>query len=140
MGYDFKKLGDTAKKVSTYLSTQGIKAAVKTSRYQTEIKAVEVASPTSLEDLLKSVSLKGTISDLSTVEEKAISGKYKAKLIKITASSGPCSTGETFFIVNTFTEKGSLKTKDLAPEKFDLTSSRFNSFDTFDAAVLKGIK
>jgi hypothetical protein len=140
MGYDFKKLGDTAKKVSTYLASKGVKVAVKTSRYQTEIKAVEVASPTSLEDLLKSVGLKGTISDLSTTEEKAISGKYKAKLIKITASSGPCSTGETFFIVNTFTEKGTLKTKDLAPEKFNLTSGRFKSLDTFDTAVLKGIK
>ena len=140
MGYDFKKLGDTANKVSRYLSDKGIKVAVKTSRYQTQIKAVEIASPTSIEDFLKSVGLIGTVSDLSIVEEKAISGTYKAKLVKITTSSEPWSTGETFFIVNTFTEKGTLKTKDLAPEKFNLTSSRFSSLETFDAAVLKGIE
>ena len=140
MGYDFNKFAETSKKVSLHLTNSGYKSSIKTSRYQTEIKAVEVSTPLSLEELFKTIGMEVKISDLSPVQEKAISGKYKAKLVKLTKSFFALASGESFFIVNTHTEKGVLKTKDLAPDKFNLTTVRFDKLDTFDNAVYKGIK
>jgi hypothetical protein len=139
--YDYQKMADTAKKINDHLKKKGISSSIKTSRYQTQIKAVEVAYPDSLEKLLKAAGITATIGDLSTTEEKAISGKYKAKLIKITTSSGGVTKGETFFLVNTYTEKGTLKTKDLAPDKLGLTTaSGYTSLASFDKAVYDGIE
>ena len=55
--YDYQKMADTAKKISDHLKKKGITSSIKTSRYQTQIKALEVAYPDSLEKLLKSFML-----------------------------------------------------------------------------------
>jgi len=139
--YDYEKMAETAKKIKAHLEKKGISASIKTSRYQTQIKAVEVAYSDSLDKLLKVTGLLATINDLTATEEKAISGKYKAKLIKITTASGGVTKGESFFLVNTYTEKGTLKTKDLAPDKLGLTTaSGYTSLASFDKAVYDGIE
>ena len=137
---DYAKLTTTAKKIDVYLKGKQIKSSIKKSRYQTQINAVEVAYPGSIEALLKEAKISGTISDLTPTEEKSISGKYKAKLITIKAAVASCSAKEQFLIVNTFTEKGSLKTKDLAPDKLLLTDKKFKTLAEFDKAVYAGIK
>lgn len=133
MAYNFPKMAEAAKKFKTLLDAKGVDSSIKSSRYQTEIKAVEIASATPLEELFKGLSILGKFTDLTSIEEKAISGKYKAKLFTP-------KTGDAFFVLNTFTEKGSLKTKDLAPEKLNLTDSKYTSLPTFDKAVMDGIK
>lgn len=139
--YDYGKMAVTAKKIETLLKKKGISASIKTSRYQTQIKAVEVAYPDSLEKLLKSAGITATISDLTATDEKSISGKYKAKLIKITTAVGELTKNESFFLVNTYTEKGTLKTKDLAPDKLGLTTaSGYTTLASFDKAVYDGIE
>lgn len=138
--YDYDKLAVTAKKITEYLARKGVKASIKTSRYQKEIKAVEVASTVPLDTFLKDNLIAGKLTDLTPVEEKSISGKYKAKLVTITTANTAVAKGEMFFLVNTYTEKGSLKTKDLAPEKFNLTTGKFTTAVEFDTAVTKGIK
>ena len=137
---DYAKLTATAKKIGVYLKGKQIKSSIKKSRYQTQINAVEVAYPGSIEALLKEAKISGTISDLTVTEEKSISGKYKAKLITIKAAVASCAAKEQFLIVNTFTEKGSLKTKDLAPDKLLLTDKKFKTLAEFDKAVYAGIK
>jgi hypothetical protein len=137
---DYAKLTATAKKIDVYLKGKQIKSSIKKSRYQTQINAVEVAYPGSIEALLKEAKISGTISDLTVTEEKSISGKYKAKLITIKAAVASCAAKEQFLIVNTFTEKGSLKTKDLAPDKLLLTDKKFKTLAEFDKAVYAGIK
>lgn len=137
---DYAKLTTTAKKIDVYLKGKQIKSSIKKSRYQTQINAVEVAYPGSIEALLKEAKISGIISDLTPTEEKSISGKYKAKLITIKAAVASCSAKEQFLIVNTFTEKGSLKTKDLAPDKLLLTDKKFKTLAEFDKAVYAGIK
>ena len=100
----------------------------------------DLADPGTLEDLLKSSGIKGKLSDISATDEKAISGKYKAKLLTLTTAIADCKTGATCFILNTFTEKGTLKTKDLAPEKLNLTiASGYTDIAKFDKAVYAGI-
>lgn len=138
--YDYDKLAVTAKKITEYLTKKGVKASVKVSRYQKEIKAVEVASTVPLDAFLKDNAIAGKLTDLSPVEEKSISGKYKAKLVTITTANTAVAKGDMFFIVNTYTEKGSLKTKDLAPEKFNLTTGKYSTAVELDNAVNKGIK
>lgn len=137
---DYAKLTATAKKIDVYLKGKQIKSSIKKSRYQTQINAVEVAYPGSIEALLKEAKINGTITDLTVTEEKSISGKYKAKLITIKAAVASCAAKEQFLIVNTFTEKGSLKTKDLAPDKLLLTDKKFKTLAEFDKAVYAGIK
>jgi len=137
---DYEKLTATGKRIDVYLKAKQVKSSIKKSRYQTQINAVEVAYPGSLDSLLKETGIKGKISDLTSTEEKSISGKYKAKLVTLTATVAGCSPKEQFLIVNTFTEKGSLKTKDLAPDKLLLTDKRFKNLADFDKAVYAGIK
>lgn len=139
MSYDYNKLAATAKKMQVYLKDKGATATVKTSRYQTQIKALEIAWPKDLKSFFTANGVKAEVGDLSSVEEKAISGKYKAKIATLTAAVAGAAKGEKFFIVNTYTEKGSLKTKDLAPEKFKLTSKPYKSANEFDKAVHKGV-
>jgi hypothetical protein len=137
---DYEKLTATGKRIDVYLKAKQVKSSIKKSRYQTQINAVEVAYPGSLDSLFKETGIKGKISDLTSTEEKSISGKYKAKLVTLTATVAGCSPKEQFLIVNTFTEKGSLKTKDLAPDKLLLTDKRFKNLGDFDKAVYAGIK
>ena len=140
MAYKYPEMALTAKNISDFLKKKGAGASVKTSRYQTQIKSVEVAHPGTLEDLLKSSGIKGKLTDISATDEKAISGKYKAKLLTLTTAIADCKTGATCFILNTFTEKGTLKTKDLAPEKLNLTiASGYTDIAKFDKAVYAGI-
>jgi hypothetical protein len=137
---DYAKLTATAKKIDVYLKGKQIKSSIKKSRYQTQINAVEVSYPGSIDALLKEAKIIGTIGDLTSTEEKSISGKYKAKLITIKTEVASCAAKEQFLIVNTFTEKGSLKTKDLAPDKLLLTDKKFKTLAEFDKAVYAGIK
>ena len=140
MAYQYEKMAETAKKVKALLEKKGQSAAIKTSRYQTQIKALEVAYNGTLEQLIKSAGIAATIKDITPTEEKAISGKYKAKLVTISSASSGIARGETFFLLNTYTEKGTLKTKDLAPDKLGLTNaSGYTSLASFDKAVYDGI-
>ena len=140
MAWDYTKLATTAKKVSDFLSGKGVTAVVKTSRYQTQIKAVEVRHNGTLESLFKQYAINASLTDLTPVEEKSISGKYKAKVVTLNSASAGAAKGDKFFIVNTYTEKGTVKTKELAPEKFGLTTAPYTTTTAFDTAVAKGIK
>jgi hypothetical protein len=132
-------MADHAKIIVEYLKQSGIESSVKTSRYQTSIKAVEINSSIPVEDLLKSVKIIATTSDLTVEEERNISGRYKAKLVTLTKKVSSLSVGDKFFIVNTFSDRGTLKSKALAPEKLNLTSTKYKSINVFDRAVETGI-
>lgn len=140
MNYNFVNMEVSAKKLTKYLVSRGVDAKIKVSRYQSQIKAVELASALSLEKLMPSLMIEADISDLTPTEEASISGKYKAKLLKVKKSVENINIGETLFILNTFTEKGSIKNKDLAPDKLSLTSSRYTKLEDFDLDVMNGIK
>lgn len=138
MTYDYKKLADSAKKAADAFKSKKVIASIKVSRYQKQIKAVEVSYPGSLEKLLEDKGFKGKLTNLTVTEEKNISGKYKAKLFTVTLPGNSLTKNESFFIVNTFTEKGSIKTKDLAPDKLGLTV--YTTIKNFDNAIVKGIE
>ncbi len=139
MSYNFEAMSLSARKLTSLLVEKGVAAEIKTSRYQKQIKAVEVASSISIDELLPSLSIDGILEDLTPIEEKAISGRYKAKLFKLSRSIGALNRGESVFILNTFTEKGVLKTKDLAPEKFNVVGIEYKTLESFDKAVNEGI-
>ena len=138
MSYNYNQLTVSAKKAVSLIINGGNPASIKTSRYQTQIKAVEVSYRGDLGDLLEVSGLTGTLTDLSSIEEKNISGKYKAKLFTTAKAAKAFSKEESFLIVNTFTEKGSLKTKDLAPDKLGLTV--YTDIKSFDKAISSGIE
>lgn len=138
MAYDYIKMAASAKKAADALKANKVIASIKTSRYQKQIKAVEVSYAGAIEDLLENKGFNGVISDLSSTEEKNISGKYKAKLFTIKNAGNSLTKNESFFIVNTFTEKGSIKTKDLAPDKLGLTV--YTTVKDFDKAIVSGIE
>ena len=138
MTYDYVKMAAAAKKAADALKAKSVIASIKTSRYQKQIKAVEVSYAGSIENLLEDKGFNGTVSDLSFTEEKNISGKYKAKLYTIKSAGNSLTKNESFFIVNTYTEKGSIKTKDLAPDKLGLTV--YTTIKDFDKAVVSGIE
>ena len=140
MAWNYAKLAVTAQKVSDFLSGKGVPATIKTSRYQTQIKAVEVRHNGTLESLFKQYTISASITDLTPVEEKSISGKYKAKVVTLNNARTGAAKGDKFFIVNTYTEKGTVKTKELAPDKFGITSTAYTTTTAFDIAVAKGIK
>lgn len=140
MSWDYAKLAATAKKISTFLVGKGEPAIIKTSRYQGQIKALEVKYNGTLESLFKTYSISASIQDLLPVEEKAISGKYKAQVVSLNSSVAGAAKGDKFFIINTYTEKGTVKTKELAPEKFGLTTKPYATKNELDSAVAKGIK
>jgi hypothetical protein len=138
--YKYAEMAVTAKNIADFLKKKGLSSSVKTSRYQTQIKSVEVAYAGTLDDMLKKAGIFSKLSDITATDEKAISGKYKAKLLTLASPIAGCKKGETCFILNTYTEKGSLKTKDLAPEKLNLTSEKgYNSLTAFDKDVYDGI-
>jgi len=139
--YKYGEMALTAKSISDFLKKKGLTASIKISRYQTQIKSVEVAFPGSLEEMLKKAGITAKLADISTTDEKAISGKYKAKLMTLSTTVAGCTKGSTCFILNTYTEKGSLKTKDLAPDKLDLVGAKgYTTLASFDKAVYSGIE
>ena len=142
MAYNYPVMAATAKKVVTYLIAKGKNAKVKVARYNSTIKAVEVNDTIiNLEVLLKSLSFPGTITDLSSADEQSISGTYKAKLVEVIKPipSASLTKGEKFFFLNTFTEKGSVKTKELTPNALGISVADYTTLDSFDRAVNAGI-
>ena len=142
MAYNYKSLADTAKKVTTYLAAKSKNAKIKTSRYNSTIKVVEIDDIIiDIKAFLGSLSFPGTISDLQPADERSISGTYKAKLVTVNkpVPSAGLKTGDQFFILNVHTEKGSVKSKALAPSALGLDQREYTSLDTFDRAVLEGI-
>lgn len=140
MAWEYTKLAATAKKVSDFLSGKGVTTVIKTSRYQTHIKAVEVRHNGTLESLFKQYTINASITDLTAIDEKSISGKYRAKIVTLNNASAGAAKGDKFFIINTYTESGTLKTKELAPEKFGLTAISYTTTAALDTAVAVGIK
>lgn len=142
MAYNYPIMADTAKKMVTYLLAKGKSAKIKVARNNSNIKAVEVSdSVINVEDFLKSIAFPGVVTDLSSADIQSISGKYKAKLVEIKTpiSSAKLTKGEKFFFLNTFTEKGSVKTKALAPRALGLDLAEYTNLNTFDSAVMNGI-
>jgi len=147
---DYESLSEVAKKVTLKISQEIDrpnnnfalqKPKIKVSRYKKEIKAVEISTFLDLKDYLKQSGIPVDLFDLPREEELEISGKYKAKmavLIKNVNNVG--NVGDQFFVVNTYTEKGSIKTKDLAPEKFGLTSKKYKTKQPFDNDLVEGVK
>ena len=139
MAYNYQSLANIAKKVSTYLASKSKNAKIKTSRYNSTIKVVEIDDIIiNIEDFLKSLSFPGSVSDLQPAEERSISGTYKAKLVTVNKSV-PSAGLNQFFILNVHTEKGSVKSKALAPNALGLDTVEYTSLATFDKAVLEGI-
>ena len=132
-------MAENAKVIVNYLKQLGIEASVKTSRYQTSIKAVEVSVSVPIKDFLTAAKIGGSITDLTQEEERNISGRYKSKMITLTKSVSTLKKDAKFFLVNTFSDRGTLKSKALAPEKLGLTRSPFTSISVFDKAVVDGI-
>ena len=143
MAYDYPAMAATAKKMEKYLLAKGKPTAkVKVARNNSAIKAVEINDTImDLEALLKSLKFPGKVTDLSSADIQSISGKYKAKLVEVVNSiqSAGLTKGEKFFFLNTFTEQGSVKTKDLTPSELKLDSSDYTTLDSFDRAVNAGI-
>ena len=142
MAYNYQSLANIAKKVSTYLASKSKNAKIKTSRYNSTIKVVEIDDIIiNIEDFLKSLSFPGSVSDLQPAEERSISGTYKEKLVTVNKSvpSAGLNKGDQFFILNVHTEKGSVKSKALAPNALGLDTVEYTSLATFDKAVLEGI-
>ena len=142
MAYDYPAMAATAQKVIKYLLAKGKIAKVKVARNNRVIKAVEIDDIIiNLEDLLISLSFPGKVTDLSSADIQSISGKYKARLVEIVKpiQSAGLTKGEKFFFLNTFTEKGSVKTKALTPSELKLDSSDYTTLDSFDRAVNAGI-
>ena len=133
------QMANNARAVVAMLNQGNIESHVKTSRYHTNIKAVEVNSSIDLGSLLASVGIQGKIEDLSREDELSVSGKYKAKLVTLEKGSGILPKGSQFYLVNTYSERGTLKSKALAPEKLGLTKTTYKSVTTFDGAVLDAI-
>ena len=103
MAYNYQSLANIAKKVSTYLASKSKNAKIKTSRYNSTIKVVEIDDIIiNIEDFLKSLSFPGSVSDLQPAEERSISGTYKAKLVTVNKSvpSAGLNKGDQFFILN----------------------------------------
>ena len=138
--FDFVKMESNAKKIIVYLNDKGITSSIKSSRYQKGIKAVQLSSNIDLKDLFSSVNLVGEFSDLSLTEEKSISGKYKTKLFTVSKGIGSLNKDDIIFVLNTYTEKGSIKTKDLAPDKLKLSNTKYTTLMKFDSDVIEGIK
>lgn len=132
-------MAENAKVIVNFLKQQGVEASLKTSRYQTSIKAVEVSISIPIGDFLKSLKINGSITDLTQEEERNISGRYKSKMITLKGSVSTLKKDAKFFLVNTFSDKGTLKSKALAPEKLGLTRGPFTSVAVFDKAVVDGI-
>jgi len=142
MAYNYQSLANIAKKITTYLSSKGKNVKIKTSRYNSTIKVVEIDDIIiDLKAFLDSLSFPGTVSDLQPADERSISGTYKAKLVTVNKSvpSAGLNKGDQFFILNIHTEKGSVKSKALAPSALSLDLKEYTSLDTFDRAVLEGI-
>lgn len=138
MNRDYPTLRANAKIVQGLLANENVSAKEKKSRYQ-KIWALQVSSATSLEDILKSIGLSVTISDLDSAEERGLSGTYKGKLVTLKKAKGRLKKGDMFLMLNTYTEKGTVKTKDLVPEKIGVVK-RYTGTTTFDKDVRKGIK
>jgi hypothetical protein len=133
---------DATKNMVTYLVSKGKNAKVKTSRYNSTIKAVEVDDAViNIADFLKKLSFPGSITDLSPADERAISGTYKAKLVTVSKSIpiAKLAKGDKFYILNIHTEKGSVKSKALAPNALGLDLAEYTNLDAFDRAVKNGI-
>jgi hypothetical protein len=142
MAYNYQSLASIAKKVTTYLASKSKNAKIKTSRYNSTIKVVEIDDIIiDIKPFLDSLTFPGTVSDLQPADEKAISGTYKAKLVTVNkpVPSAGLKVGDQFFILNVHTEKGSVKSKALAPSALGLDQKEYTSLDTFDKAVLEGI-
>jgi len=143
MAYDYPAMAATAQKVSKYLLANGKPSAkVKVARNNRAIKAVEINDTIiDLEKLLKSLLFPGKVTDLSSADIQSISGKYKASLVEIIKpiQSAGLTKGEKFFFLNTFTEQGSVKTKELTPSELKLDKSDYTTLDSFDRAVNAGI-
>lgn len=139
MARDYSLMEQKAEVVKKLLVSKDVKAAIKTSRYQKQIKALQVSSVVTLDKILESVGINATVDDLDSTEERAISGTYKAKLVTIKTTKNGLKKGDTFFMLNTYTEKGTLKTKDLVPEKIGVVK-KYSNISTFDKEVKAGIK
>jgi hypothetical protein len=138
--FNYEKMEDTAKNVLKYLKTKDIKCKLKQSRNIKAIKAVELHSVLDYSAIFEEIKLDATIQDLNLVEEKTISGRYKSKLATIkTSIPGYVQANETFFILNTYTETGTLTTKQTTPEKLGLVKKKYKNLIEFDKDVISGI-
>lgn len=142
MAYNYQSMANIAKKVTTYLASKSKNAKIKSSRYNSTIKVVEIDDEIiDIEPFLVSLSFPGTVTDLQPADERTISGTYKAKLVTIDkpVPSVGVIKGDQFFILNVHTEKGSVKSKTLTPNALGLDRKEYTSLVTFDKAVLEGI-
>jgi hypothetical protein len=111
-----------------------IKVKKKVSRYQSSYKALEVAVSTDLKQFFKTYKFTVEIQDVSSEIQKIISGKYTPVIVRIKSSPIETLDGKEFYCVNTYTEKGSIKTKELSPSSLGL-SAKFTSVDMYDRTV-----
>jgi hypothetical protein len=139
MSYIFKNLAETAKRINSYLNNRNVNSKIKVARSFSEIKALEVFTSDNLATFFGENLIRCTIEDLTPTEERKISGTYKAKLCTLTSNVAGCKVGEKFFVVNIFSDKGSVKTKDLTPEKFNLVNRTFKTLEEIDNAVIVGV-
>jgi hypothetical protein len=116
------------------LHKSDIKVKKKVSRYQSSYKALEISTSADLKEFFKTYNFTVQIEDASREIQKIISGKYKPVIVRIKSSPINSLDEKEFYCVNTYTEKGSIKTKELSPSSLGL-SSKFTSVGMYDKAV-----
>lgn len=138
MERNYELMAAHANLAKAYLVNAEVNPRVTKSRNHSS-KSLRLSSLVSIEELFKSVGLSVKVDDLDILEESLLSGTFKAKLVTIKQAKGSLKKGNTFYVINTYTEKGSLKTKDLVPEKIGVVKT-YTKIDTFDKEVRAGIK
>ena len=119
------------------LQDQDIEVKKKTSRYQSKYKALEVATNADLKTFFSTYGYSVDVAEADPTIQKIISGRYKAVIITI--KSGQLKNKE-FYCVNSYTEKGTIKKKQLSPQTLGLDKQKYTSTDMFDNAVTKCIE
>lgn len=139
--YNFPEMEKNAKSIIGYFKSNNLDSSVRTSRYRKEIKVVEIFSKLEFNQIFEEIKLSASINDLNLEEEKSISGKYKSKLVTVNKDiPGVLRKGDQFFILNKYSEKGTLSNKQVSPEKIGLTQKKYKTLSDFDKDTISGIE
>lgn len=131
-------LSDQSKAIDSLLKDlKGLDLVIskKKSRYQSEYNALQIAIATSIESFFENLNYEVTVTEAAPQITKLISGKYKAVIITFKTNKNSIQAGTQFYCVNTFTEKGSIKTKEVSPDKLKLAGIKYTTETAFDKNV-----
>lgn len=116
-------LADNCRHFYKFLGNLGANVKIKTSRYNSQYKCLQISTSLDPIEFFAGFGLEAKIMELDPETMKLISGKYSACLCEI--------EGKQFYLVNTFTERGYLKNKDLVPEQLGVVGKTYVNLDDF---------